>query len=182
MIIWVSELVSGMVHPNLLVVAAGFLAISLSACYRPSDEYLRSKGKIPAPERPTPAAEEAVRRSAEEASAGAVGTGAGSEGAGEMGAETRQRISESDREMGEPEMIDLFARHDLGALPELDKALTRTPDKLEPLLRGAFAGVGNETEKCEEIVLYLVIRYPKMAGEIASAAGKLNPEIQTWKQ
>ena len=174
MIIWVSALVSEMVVRNLLLVGGGVVVLGLGGCYRPSDEYLKSKGEMPNPTLPTPEAEEAVRRKAEEA---AVAGQSSVVAVGES--EARPSFSQSDREMGEPEMIDLFARHELEALPELDKAVMRTPGNLEPLMRGAFAGVGNDTEKCQEILLYLVVRHPKMAPQVSATAATLNPEIQS---
>lgn len=166
-----------MVFRDVLLVGTGVMLVGLTACYRPSDEYLKSKGKMPAPALPAGEAEEVIVQKAEEAAnveprpAATMGQGGGA-----------ARGVGRDRAMGEPEMIDLFARHGSDALPELDKAISRTPENLEPLLRGAFAGVGNDTETCQDIMLYLVVHYPDMATQVAAVAGKLNPEIQSWRQ
>jgi hypothetical protein len=42
--------------------------------------------------------------------------------------------------------------------------------------------VGNDTEKCEEILLYLTIRHDHLARELAQTASQLNPEIQSFTQ
>ena len=85
---------------------------------------------------------------------------------------------------GDPEtsMRESFSVGGLEALPELDQALSTNPGQLKPLMRGAFAGVGNDTDKCEEILLYLTVRHGHLAGELSSTAAEINPEIQSWSQ
>ncbi len=85
---------------------------------------------------------------------------------------------------GDPEssMRESFSVGDMEALPELDQALSTNPGQLKPLMRGAFAGVGNDTDKCEEILLYLTVRHGHLAGELSSTAAEINPEIQSWSQ
>jgi hypothetical protein len=85
---------------------------------------------------------------------------------------------------GDPEvsMRESFAAGGLEALPVLDDALSTNPGQLAPLMRGAFAGVGNDTDQCEEILLYLTVRHGHLAGELSSTAAEINPEIQSWTQ
>ena len=85
---------------------------------------------------------------------------------------------------GDPEasMRESFSVGGMEALPELDQALSTNPGQLKPLMRGAFAGVGNDTDKCEEILLYLTVRHGHLAGELSSTAAEINPEIQSWSQ
>jgi hypothetical protein len=68
------------------------------------------------------------------------------------------------------------------ALPELDTLLGTRPGDLDALVRGAFAGVGNDTDKCQEILLYLTVRHMHQAEALAHAAATANPEIQSFTQ
>lgn len=84
---------------------------------------------------------------------------------------------------GESDMMNAFARGSMGdALPVLEKAVQQSPENAEALMRGAFAGVGNDTEKCQEILRFLAVRHQSMAPQLAESAARINPEIRTWLQ
>lgn len=167
-------------RPALTFIAAtagASMLACMTACYRPADEWVDRKNDRDPRDAPAEGAEpgrgESVDPPRNPGSGGPIVSGS-------LGG-TLESLPAGEGGSGSPEeqMRDLFARHDLGGLDSLDQAIDLAPDNVESLLRGAFAGVGNETSKCEEILLYLTVRHPEIAVQLADAAARANAGIGT---
>ncbi|CAN5267678.1 hypothetical protein BH23VER1_BH23VER1_25610 [soil metagenome] len=148
--------------PPVLVASLVSVAL-LSSCYRPSDEFLSRAGRDPSPPNPHPSPSQ-------------PGTGHPT---------TPERVAAAISDLGGADLLEadvrkLFEKQGLKALPTLEAALLANPDDAGTLLRGAFAGLGNATELCQETLLYLTVHHPDLAEPLAHAASQINPETTSF--